>query len=90
MRKAAVAVLCSFLGFFVSNTHAQGYPAKPVRLVVPYAAGGNADIWARTLGQKLAEAFGRPGIGRRIVEGDEGRVALDLVVDQFRLSCTAG
>src|SRR5438874_8086055 len=36
---------------------AQEYPAKPVRVIVPYVAGGNADIWARTLAQKLTEAL---------------------------------
>jgi tripartite-type tricarboxylate transporter receptor subunit TctC len=37
--------------------HAQDYPVKPVRVIVPYVAGGNADIWARTLAQKLTESF---------------------------------
>jgi tripartite-type tricarboxylate transporter receptor subunit TctC len=36
---------------------AQDYPAKPVRLIVPYVAGGAADIFGRTIGQKLTEAF---------------------------------
>jgi tripartite-type tricarboxylate transporter receptor subunit TctC len=36
---------------------AQEYPTKPVRVIVPYVAGGNADIWARVLSQKLTEAF---------------------------------
>jgi len=36
---------------------AQEYPSKPVRVIVPYVAGGNADIWARVLSQKLTEAF---------------------------------
>jgi tripartite-type tricarboxylate transporter receptor subunit TctC len=36
---------------------AQEYPNKPVRVVVPYVAGGNADIWARVLSQKLTEAL---------------------------------
>src|SRR3954464_7153646 len=36
---------------------AQDYPTKPVRVVVPYVAGGNADIWARTLSQKLGESL---------------------------------
>src|SRR6266513_4069430 len=38
-------------------SHGQEYPAKPVRVVVPYVSGGAADIFARTLGQKLSEAF---------------------------------
>lgn len=41
---------------------AQGYPAKPVRLIVPFPAGGSTDIVARTIGQKLSEAWGQPVI----------------------------
>ncbi|HEY6240546.1 MAG TPA: hypothetical protein VIW78_06880 [Burkholderiales bacterium] len=43
-------------------TQAQDYPAKPVHLVVPYVAGGNADIFGRTLAQKLGEALKQPFI----------------------------
>ena len=36
------------------------YPEKPIRLVVPFPAGGGADFMARTLSQKLSERLGQP------------------------------
>ncbi len=38
----------------------QNYPDKPIRLVVPYAPGGNTDILARTVGQRITENWGTP------------------------------
>ena len=38
---------------------ADNWPAKPIRFVCPYVAGGAADIFTRTIGQKLGEAFGQ-------------------------------
>lgn len=37
--------------------HAQNYPAKPVRVVVPYSAGGGTDIFARMIGKKLGDRW---------------------------------
>jgi tripartite-type tricarboxylate transporter receptor subunit TctC len=52
--------------------HAQSYPARPIKLIVPFPAGGPVDVMARLLGQKLSANFGqvivdnRPGGGSTI------------------------
>jgi tripartite-type tricarboxylate transporter receptor subunit TctC len=44
------------------TVHAQPYPNRPIKIIVPYAAGGAVDIVARTIGQPLAEALKQPVI----------------------------
>ncbi len=43
----------------ITTAHAQNFPAKPIRIVVPFAAGGPADITARTVGPRLTELLGQ-------------------------------
>jgi tripartite-type tricarboxylate transporter receptor subunit TctC len=57
---------------------AQAYPAKPVRIVVPYSAGGGTDIVARAVGQKLNEKWGQSVIVDNRV-GANGIIGADAV-----------
>jgi len=71
-------ILLAWAAVSSATALAQGYPAKPVHLVVPFAAGGAVDTVARALGQKLGESWrqpvlvdNRPGAG--------GNIAADAV-----------
>jgi tripartite-type tricarboxylate transporter receptor subunit TctC len=70
LRAFAVAVLALAL---VPSASAQDFPSRPVRIIVPYAAGGSGDLLARLLGGKLSGIWGqqvvidnRPGAGALI------------------------
>ena len=58
LKNASAAVVLLALGHATSS-FAQSYPRRPVRLIIPPAAGGSADIVGRPLAQKLGETFGQ-------------------------------
>lgn len=69
-------IVCCVAGCLSLPAVAQTYPTKPIRLVVPFGAGGVADLTARTVVQKMAEGLGqsvvidnKPGAGG-VVAGD--------------------
>jgi len=82
-RKLSIVVLacltalgCGMVGASAQTT----WPTKPIRFVVPYPAGGNADLLARLVSQRLNEALGQPvivdnkgGAGGAIGAADAGR-----------------
>jgi tripartite-type tricarboxylate transporter receptor subunit TctC len=47
------------LGFVANLSLAQDFPSKPIRLLVGFPPGGNADVGARIVAQKMSEGFGR-------------------------------
>lgn len=57
---------------------APAYPLRPIRIIVPFPAGGTSDVLARMLGQKLSEAWGQP----IVIEnrpGSSGNLGADVV-----------
>ena len=62
----------------VSAAQAQSYPSKPIRIIVPYAAGGTSDILARQIGPKLNETWSQPVVVEN-KPGANGNVGADFV-----------
>ena len=71
LRRAATAALGgTFLALAALAANAQDYPTRPIRIIVPFAPGGSADVFGRVIAQRLQETLGqnvivdnRPGAG---------------------------
>jgi tripartite-type tricarboxylate transporter receptor subunit TctC len=73
MRLAAVLIL-----LWTSPLAAQPYPAKTIRVVVPFAAGGIADLYARIIGARVTDAWGQPVVIENRT-GAGGNIGADAV-----------
>jgi tripartite-type tricarboxylate transporter receptor subunit TctC len=59
MRATCVALTTFSIAVAMGRASAQDYPTKPIQLIVPFAAGGAADIIGRTIAEKLTQTYGR-------------------------------
>ncbi len=77
-RNRVLSMLLAVLMLGSLGAFAQGYPSKPIHIVVPYAAGGATDAYARVFAGKYAEAWGQPVIVDNR-PGAGGNVGAELV-----------
>ena len=78
MSKFVAALVASAVLGFSAQAHAQAYPHKTVKIIVPFAVGGIADTFSRVIAQKVGDAWGQPVV----VEnrgGAGGNIGADLV-----------
>jgi len=78
MKRLAIALATIAAISFGAPLAAQTYPQKPIKIVVPYPAGGTSDILARAIGVKLTESLGQPVIVDN-KPGANGNVGADIV-----------
>jgi tripartite-type tricarboxylate transporter receptor subunit TctC len=78
MRVLTASLLLAFLTAIGANAMAQSYPSKPLRLIVPFGAGGITDLVARILAEKLSRQLGQPVV---VVNrpGAGGNIAAEVV-----------
>jgi tripartite-type tricarboxylate transporter receptor subunit TctC len=58
--RGLLSLACAFALAHSAHAQAQDYPSKPIRIVVPLAAGGGTDVLARVIATKLRDKFGQP------------------------------
>jgi len=77
-KRIFTAALASSLALLAWPAVAQTWPAKPIKIVVPFPAGGTSDVLARMVGQKMTESWGQPVVIEN-KPGSSGNLGADVV-----------
>src|SRR3954462_14329292 len=78
-RRFAAVVFAASLAAVVSfGAHAQAWPTKPIRIIIPFFAGGSSDIVGRAIGAKFQELLGQPAVVEN-KPGANGAIAAEFV-----------
>jgi tripartite-type tricarboxylate transporter receptor subunit TctC len=94
-RRTGLSFALILLGLLATpgTAPAQDYPTRPVRVIVPFPAGGITDVGARIVGQKLGEALGQPAVIENRA-GASGTLGVDAVTkavpDGYTILITTG
>ncbi len=92
-RRILIRFACAFVACLPLAAVAQAWPAKSVKIIVPFAAGGATDVVARLLAQKLGEAWNQPVVVENKA-GAGGNIGADAVAkspaDGYTLLMTSG
>src|SRR5882724_11705021 len=78
MRSISMVIGCAAAAAVAFGAHAQVYPSKPIRVIVPYAAGGFSDLTGRIVSERMARVLGQP----LVIEarpGGGGRIGADQI-----------
>lgn len=78
IRTISGIILGLLLTLTAAGTLGQAYPAKAIRIIVPYTPGGTSDILARSIGQKLNQAWGQPVVVENRA-GANGNIGANMV-----------
>lgn len=93
IRIAISMILFAAVGLPAGGAFAQGYPAKPIRVIVPAAPGDSCDVLSRLIGQKVGERLGQPLAADNRV-GAGGQLGLQLLAqspaDGYTIGCGQG